>query len=144
MHKTIRTALLVVALMSISALSPADAFAPGSKPMKVLVFWGSWCGACPTVMSQVEQIRKDYAGRNVEFVAVSLEGESTPSAYLRRKGYGFKSLPNGDDLLKRYSGVAVPWVVITDSNGTPLAQPSRNASPLPVADLVRIELDLRS
>jgi len=144
MGKTIKMVLAVMALMSISALSPADASVAQPKPMKVLVFWGSWCGTCPGVMSQMEQIRKAYAGRNVEFVAVSLEGEAAPSEYLHRKGYGFRSQVNGDELLKRYDGAGVPWVVITDANGKPVSQPSLASRPQAVADLVRIELDLRT
>jgi thiol-disulfide isomerase/thioredoxin len=118
--------------------------ASSSAPLKVLVFWGSWCSNCPEVMRQMEALRKQYAGHNVEFVAVSLEGEPAPAKYLQQKGYGFHLKTNGDALLARYQAVGVPWVVITDAQGNSVANPSRHDTPLNVVDDVRMELDLRT
>ena len=115
-----------------------------SEPLQVLVFWGSWCSNCPAVMREMELLRKQYAGRNVEFVAVSLEGEASPQQYLSRKGYGFRLKTDGDALLARYQAVGVPWVVVTDTRGKALANPSASSAPQNVAEQVRLELDLRS
>lgn len=121
----------------------ARAAAP-PEPLQVLVFWGSWCGNCPALMREMEALRQQFAGRNVEFVAVSLEGEAAPQQYLARKGYGFRLKTDGDALLARYQAVGVPWVVVTDTRGKALANPSARNAPQDVAEQVRLELDLRS
>jgi thiol-disulfide isomerase/thioredoxin len=132
-----------VLLLSLSSIVPKVDARMTADPIKVLVFWGSWCANCPAMMAKMEKVRRHFAGRNVEFVAVSLEGEAQPQKY-RAKGYGFKSRRDGDQLLARYQGVGVPWVVVTDAEGTPLAEPSRSGSLDSVAEAVRIELDLRT
>ena len=94
--------------------------------------------------SESTSLRKQYAGRNVEFVAVSLEGEDAPQNYLTQKGYGFHLKTNGDALLSRYQAVGVPWVVLTDAAGNAVANPSRGGAARELGDLVKIELDLRT
>lgn len=121
----------------------ARASAP-SEPLQVLVFWGSWCSNCPALMREMEALRKQYAGRNVEFIAVSLEGEAAPQQYLNRKGYGFGLKTDGDALLAHYQAVGVPWVVVTDPSGRALANPSARSAPQDVVEQVKLELDLRS
>lgn len=132
-----------MALVLFATVATARAAAP-ALPLKVLVFWGSWCGNCPAVMREMESLRKQYAGRNVEFVAVSLEGEDAPQNYLTQKGYGFHLKTNGDALLSRYQAVGVPWVVLTDAAGNAVANPSRGGAARELGDLVKIELDLRT
>ena len=134
-------ALLVFGLLGAPATGRAAA---PDTPLKVLVFWGSWCSNCPAVMREMEVLRKQYIGRNVEFVAVSLEGETAPQQYLSSKGYGFALKTNGDALLARYQAVGVPWVVLTDNTGKAVANPSRGGAADDLAGLVKLELDLRT
>ena len=139
-HVVLITALL---LLGLCATSTARA-ATSAEPLKVLVFWGSFCSNCPAVMRQMDALREQYASRNVQFVAVSLEGEEAPQQYLAREGYGFKMKTDGDALLARYQAVGVPWVVLTDAAGNAIANPSRGSSPREVADKLKLELDLRT
>lgn len=143
MLRNFRIILALLALLSISAVATRSEASTTPPAIKVLVFWGSWCGTCPAVMAQMEEMRREYSGRNVEFVAVSLEGETQPRKYLA-KGYGFRASQDGDALLARYNGNGVPWVVVTDGRGKAIAEPSRSGGPGAVAALVKIELDLRT
>ncbi|MDO9453447.1 MAG: TlpA disulfide reductase family protein [Stagnimonas sp.] len=140
LRAVITTALL---LSGFCAITTARAAAP-AEPLKVLVFWGSFCSNCPAVMRQMDALREQYGDRNVQFVAVSLEGEEAPQQYLARKGYGFHIKTDGDALLARYQAVGVPWVVLTDAAGNAIANPSRGGAPREVADKLRLELDLRT
>jgi len=136
-------AALVLAFGLFGGTTTANATVAG-EPLQVLVFWGSWCGNCPPVMRQMEALRKEYEGRNVEFVAVSLEGEDAPQNYLRRKGYGFQLKTDGDALMARYEAVGVPWVVLIDTAGKVVSNPSRHGSAAEVGARVKMELDLRT
>lgn len=144
MKKATAFNILFTAFLALLMLGHAGAATAKQPPLKVLVFWGSWCANCPTVMRDLETLRQQYAGRNVEFVAVSLEGEATPQKYLAGKGYGFAMKIDGDALLASYQAVGVPWVVVTDAAGNAIANPSQLAAPREVGGLVKMELDLRT
>src|SRR5689334_6021005 len=39
----------------------------------VIKLWASWCGPCREMIPELNRIYKDYAGRGVEFVALTTE-----------------------------------------------------------------------
>lgn len=63
---------------------------------KVLVvnLWASWCGPCRGEIPDFEEVRRDYAGRAVEFVGLTTEDPRTDSArvkqFLRDVKFGFR------------------------------------------------------
>ncbi|HVF42499.1 MAG TPA: TlpA disulfide reductase family protein [Pyrinomonadaceae bacterium] len=63
---------------------------------KVLVvnLWASWCGPCRSEIPDFEQVRRDYAGRGVEFVGLTTENPRTDEgrvrAFLRDVKFGFR------------------------------------------------------
>ena len=63
---------------------------------KVIVvnLWASWCGPCRSEIPDFEQVRRDYAGRGVEFVGLTTEDPRTDEgrvrAFLRDVKFGFR------------------------------------------------------
>lgn len=63
---------------------------------KVLVvnLWASWCGPCRSEIPDFEEVRRDYSGRDVEFVGLTTEDPRTDSArvkeFLRDVKFGFR------------------------------------------------------
>jgi thiol-disulfide isomerase/thioredoxin len=63
---------------------------------KVLVvnLWASWCGPCRREIPDFEEVRRDYAGRGVEFVGLTTENPRTDEgrvrAFLRDVKFGFR------------------------------------------------------
>lgn len=63
---------------------------------KVLVvnLWASWCGPCRREIPDFEEIRKDYSGRGVEFVGLTVENQRTDEGrvreFLRDVKFGFR------------------------------------------------------
>ena len=41
----------------------------------VINLWASWCGPCRREVPEYEAVRKDYSGRNVEFIGLTTEDQ---------------------------------------------------------------------
>jgi thiol-disulfide isomerase/thioredoxin len=63
---------------------------------KVIVvnLWASWCGPCRMEVPEYERVRKDFAGRGVEFIALTTEDPNTSSdrvkRFVRDFNFGFR------------------------------------------------------
>lgn len=63
---------------------------------KVLVvnLWATWCGPCRMEIPEYERVRKEYAGRGVEFVGLTAEDPRTSAErvrqFLRDVKFGFR------------------------------------------------------
>lgn len=59
----------------------------------VLNLWASWCGPCRMEVPDYEKVRKEYAGRAVEFVGLTTEDPRTSSdrvkKFVRDFNFGF-------------------------------------------------------
>jgi thiol-disulfide isomerase/thioredoxin len=71
-------------------------FSLGDFAGKVVVvnLWASWCGPCRNEVPEYEKIRKEYAGREVEFIGLTTEDPRTASArvnqFVRDFKFGFR------------------------------------------------------
>ena len=50
----------------------------------VLNLWATWCGPCRREIPDYERVRKEYAGRAVEFIGLTTEDPRTSSDRVRR------------------------------------------------------------
>lgn len=63
---------------------------------KVIVvnLWASWCGPCRSEVPEYEKVRKEYAGRDVEFIALTTEDPRTSSErvkkFVSKFNFGFR------------------------------------------------------
>lgn len=63
---------------------------------KVIVVnvWATWCGPCRREVPDYEKVRKEYAGREVEFIALTTEDPLTERArvekFVRDMNFGFR------------------------------------------------------
>ena len=60
----------------------------------VLNLWASWCGPCRMEVPEYERVRKEYAGRGVEFIALTTEDPQTSfdrvRQFVREFNFGFR------------------------------------------------------
>ena len=89
----------------------------------VINIWASWCGPCRREVPDYEKVRKEYAGRNVEFIGLTTEDPRVASdnvnRFVRDVKFGFllgwadremaRTLMNGKN--------SVPQTLVIDSDG---------------------------
>ena len=60
----------------------------------VVNLWASWCGPCRREVPDYDNVRKEFAGRNVEFIGLTTEDPRTSSkqvrAFVRKLNFGFR------------------------------------------------------
>lgn len=137
---------LMIAIGSLAAAGTASAEeAVASTPgYEVLVFWASWCGRCDAVLKDMDSLQHNDALSGVAVKAVNIgDGDRASAALLRKGGGDLRLVENGQELAKELSVKALPWVVVVDSDGRPVYEPSRNTAPTQVAKYVQMDLALR-
>lgn len=60
----------------------------------VVNLWASWCGPCRAEVPEYEKVRKEYAGRAVEFIGLTTEDPRTSAdsvrKFVRNLNFGFR------------------------------------------------------
>ena len=65
-----------------------------SGKVVVVNLWASWCGPCRAEIPDYEKVRKEYAGKSVEFIGLTTEDPSRSSErvrqFVRDVNFGFR------------------------------------------------------
>lgn len=93
---------------------------------KVLVInlWASWCGPCRREIPEYEKVRKDYAGRNVEFIGLTTEDPAGATQRVNRfvRDTGFSFLLGWADRemarLLMNGKSSIPQTLVIDGGGS--------------------------
>jgi thiol-disulfide isomerase/thioredoxin len=56
----------------------------------VVNLWATWCGPCRSEIPEYEQVRREYAGRSVEFIGLTTEDPRTASERVRQFAREYK------------------------------------------------------
>lgn len=88
----------------------------------VLSFWATWCGPCQEELPRLSKLSEEYAGKNVRFVAVSIDdpkdrGKIQPFLQRQRVGLEVWVGASADDLARFGLGDIVPGTVVLDAQG---------------------------
>lgn len=64
------------------------------KKVIVINLWATWCGPCRMEVPDYEEVRKEYDGHNIEFIALTTENPNTSSdrvkKFVRDYRFGFR------------------------------------------------------
>ncbi|MFT5162992.1 MAG: cytochrome c biogenesis protein CcmG/thiol:disulfide interchange protein DsbE [Alteromonadaceae bacterium] len=85
----------------------------------VLHFWATWCPYCKKLQPGLNALYEKYQPQGLKMLAVSIwedEG-ATPQAVLNKRGYGFKTVINGDDITKMFNVKGTPTTVFINRAG---------------------------
>jgi thiol-disulfide isomerase/thioredoxin len=88
----------------------------------VLSFWATWCGPCQEELPRLSAISKSYAGKNVRFIAVSIDDKKDIhkiQPFLQKHSVALDVWTGASaDTLDRFGlGNIVPGTVILDKQG---------------------------
>lgn len=88
----------------------------------VLSFWATWCAPCREELPRLSKLSEEFAGKNVHFVAVSIDDakdRAKVEPYLAKQDIHLNVWVGGNsDLLARFGlGDIVPGTLILDQQG---------------------------
>jgi thiol-disulfide isomerase/thioredoxin len=89
----------------------------------VINLWASWCGPCRREVPEYEKVRKEYSGRDVEFIGLTTEDPATSAGrvnkFVRDVQFGFR-LGWADGVMARTlmnGRGAIPQTLVIDGEG---------------------------
>jgi thiol-disulfide isomerase/thioredoxin len=98
-------------------------FADFNGKVIVINFWATWCGPCRREVPEYEKVRKAYAGKDVEFIALTTEDPRTSSdrvkSFVRDFNFGFR-LGWADSEIARALMTgrgSIPQTLVVDTDG---------------------------
>jgi thiol-disulfide isomerase/thioredoxin len=100
----------------------------------VLNFWATWCGPCREELPRLDELAREYASKDVVFVAASLDDAETQSriaSFLDKKRISNIPIWIGATpaTLKQFQlGEVVPATIVLDQSGDPIARIMGEAS----------------
>jgi thiol-disulfide isomerase/thioredoxin len=83
------------------------------KQTAILLFWATWCPYCKARMAQLQSVRLEF-GPELEILAIDIQEDGDPVAFLDQAAYDFTLLPDGDAVADLYGVSGTPAVFIVD------------------------------
>lgn len=107
----------------------------------VLDFWATWCVPCKMAMPGVQKLHEGFQGKPVKVFGVSTwDRGGGPAAYMKKKGFTYGLLLNGDDVAKRYNVVGIPTFYVIGADGKILHAESGIGQEKAIAKIIRENL----
>ena len=69
-----------------------------NRPLFLLFTGTAWCPYCKALMPHLESLVLQHDPARFEILAITLGEDGDPAAFLRKHGYDFTLLPDGDEV----------------------------------------------
>ena len=69
----------------------------------VLTFWSTRCQICHSEIPNLNRVAEHYRGKDVVFLAVTMENEAKVEPYLKRNPFHFTIMPNSFAVFLKYA-----------------------------------------
>ena len=69
----------------------------------VLTFWSTRCQICHAEIPRLNEVAEHYRGKDVVFLAVTMENQGKVEPYLRSTPFNFNILPNSFGIFLKYA-----------------------------------------
>jgi len=104
--------------------------AAAEKP-QIVLFWATWCPYCKALMPHLQSIQLEY-GDDINVLAITVDNDGDPPAYLKKYGFDFTLLPDDDGTVAAlYDITGTPGLLLIDGSGA-IRFDLRNAPPLDI------------
>ncbi|GBE13087.1 sporulation thiol-disulfide oxidoreductase A precursor [bacterium BMS3Bbin14] len=92
----------------------------GTKPI-MLVFWASWCPNCLHEVPRINQLKKIYGKKGMEFIGINVgrnDSETRAALFIKKTGMTYPVVFDRDlKIIRQYMIIAVPTVIVADRKG---------------------------
>ena len=69
----------------------------------VLTFWSTRCEICHSEIPNLKRVAERYRGKDVVFLAVTMDNETKINPYIKRNPFNFNILPNSFGVMLKYA-----------------------------------------
>src|SRR6476619_2515504 len=69
----------------------------------LITFWSTRCAICHSEIPKLNQVVERYRGKDVVFLAVTMDNEDKVSPYLQKTPFNFNILPNSFGIFLKYA-----------------------------------------
>lgn len=69
----------------------------------LITFWTTRCPICAAEIPKLNQLTASYKGKDVVFLGLTTDNESTVKEYLKKKPFNFNLVPNSFGILLKYA-----------------------------------------
>jgi len=69
----------------------------------VLTFWSTRCAICHSEIPNLNRVPERYKGKDVVFLAVTMDNEAKVHPYIKRNPFNFHILPNSFGVMLKYA-----------------------------------------
>jgi peroxiredoxin len=69
----------------------------------VVTFWSTRCAICHSEIPNLNRVAERYRGKDVVFLAVTMENQAKVSPYLKRNPFNFNILPDSFGVFLKYA-----------------------------------------
>ena len=84
----------------------------------VLDFWASWCGPCIKAIPHMDNLKKRFADRPVDFFSITYETKAMVAKSLARHPMSSQvGMDRGFTTFKSYRAWGIPMIVLVDGQG---------------------------
>ena len=116
--------LIIAVLLAVSSASAQQALKPGELApafsgqgldgnfydlgqlqgkVVVVTFWSTRCEICHSEIPNLNRVADRYKGRDVVFLAVTMENEAKIHPYIKRNPFNFTIMPNSFGVMLKYA-----------------------------------------
>ena len=83
----------------------------------VLNFWFTTCAPCKKEIPDLNRLKKEFEGKDVEFLAIALDEEYKIASFLKKTPFTYGIVDSGDWLKSKFGVTAYPSNIIIDKKG---------------------------